>query len=452
MASTYLTRTISDGSNTKSTFSAWVKRSGLGATSSTQYLFHTSENSNNDVKILFNSQDVLRVVGVVSSSTVMELTTNRKFRDITAWYHIVVTIDTTESTAADRVKMYINGVQETSFSTATYPAEDYASLRLNNNGDRRTIGTVYDGGGCAGSGYFDGSMSHVHWVDGTAYQASTFGSTDATTGEWKINTSPTLTMGTNGFTILKDGNTITDQSANSNDFTLGAGTLINTEDCPSNVFCTLSSLGYAAASFTLIEGNNYSGGADNNWRSIFGTLGAKSGKYYYEMKCIGSSDYERFGACTVDQANKCTANTGRYDDSGYGSEGYGYTSDGEKSNNGGTSGGYGDTWGTNDILSCALDLDNNKIYFGKNGTWQNSGDPTSGSTGTGAAYTIASDKFYIPAFASYGAAANLAFNFGNGYFRTTAISSEGTNASGIGKFEYDVPAGYTALSTKGLNE
>ncbi len=452
MASTYLTRTISDGSNTKSTFSAWVKRSGLGATSSTQYLFHTSENSNNDVKILFNSQDVLRVVGVVSSSTVMELTTNRKFRDITAWYHIVVTIDTTESTAADRVKMYINGVQETSFSTATYPAEDYASLRLNNNGDRRTIGTVYDGGGSAGSGYFDGSMSHVHWVDGTAYQASTFGSTDATTGEWKINTSPTLTMGTNGFTILKDGNTITDQSANSNDFTLGAGTLINTEDCPSNVFCTLSSLGYAAASFTLIEGNNYSGGADNNWRSIFGTLGAKSGKYYYEMKCIGSSDYERFGACTVDQANKCTANTGRYDDSGYGSEGYGYTSDGEKSNNGGTSGGYGDTWGTNDILSCALDLDNNKIYFGKNGTWQNSGDPTSGSTGTGAAYTIASDKFYIPAFASYGAAANLAFNFGNGYFRTTAISSEGTNASGIGKFEYDVPAGYTALSTKGLNE
>tara|TARA_B100000214_G_scaffold308708_1_gene240133 strand:+ start:3299 stop:4657 length:1359 start_codon:yes stop_codon:yes gene_type:complete len=452
MASTYLTRTISDGSNTKSTFSAWVKRSGLGATSSTQYLFHTSENTNNDVKILFNSSDVLRVVGVVSSSTVMELTTNRKFRDITAWYHIVVTIDTTESTAADRVKMYINGVQETSFSTATYPAEDYASLRLNNNGDRRTIGTVYDGGGSAGSGYFDGSMSHVHWVDGTAYQASTFGSTDATTGEWKINTSPTLTMGTNGFTILKDGNTITDQSANSNDFTLGAGTLINTEDCPSNVFCTLSSLGYAAASFTLIEGNNYSGGADNNWRSIFGTLGAKSGKYYYEMKCIGSSDYERFGACTVDQANKCTANTGRYDDSGYGSEGYGYTSDGEKSNNGGTSGGYGDTWGTNDILSCALDLDNNKIYFGKNGTWQNSGDPTSGSTGTGAAYTIASDKFYIPAFASYGAAANLAFNFGNGYFRTTAISSEGTNASGIGKFEYDVPAGYTALSTKGLNE
>ena len=169
------------------------------------------------------------------------------------------------------------------------------------------------------------------------------------------------------------------------------------------------------------------------------------------MKCIGTSGNERFGACTVDQANKCTGSTGRYDDSASGSEGYGYASDGQKTNNGGAAS-YGNTWTTNDILSCAIDLDNNKIYFGKNGTWQDSGDPTSGSTGTGAAYTIASDKFYIPAFASYGAAANLAFNFGNGLFRTTAISSEGTNASGVGKFEYDVPTGYTAWSTKGLNK
>ena len=116
MASTYLTRTISDGSNTKSTFSAWVKRSGLGVTSSTQYLFHTSENSNNDFKIIFNSADNFRVIAVVSSSEVMNVSTNRKFTDTSAWYHFVVTIDTTESTAADRVKIYVNGVQETSFS------------------------------------------------------------------------------------------------------------------------------------------------------------------------------------------------------------------------------------------------------------------------------------------------------------------------------------------------
>ena len=295
MASTYLTRTISDGSNTKSTFSAWVKRSGLGATASTQYLFHTSENANNDVKIIFNSSDFLRVLGLVSSSTVMELTTNRKFRDTTAWYHIVVTIDTTESTAADRVKMYINGVQETSFSTATYPAEDYSSLRLNNNGDRRTIGTIYDGGGSAGSGYFDGSMSHVHWVDGTAYQASTFGSTDATTGEWKINTSPTLTMGTNGFTILKDGNTITDQSANSNDFTLGAGTLSKTEDCPSNIFATLNVNANKNANQTFTSGNTIHN-CSTNWCGAVSSLGAYAGKYYAEAK-ITDKDNFSFGVC-----------------------------------------------------------------------------------------------------------------------------------------------------------
>jgi hypothetical protein len=88
--------------------------------------------------------------------------------------------------------------------------------------------------------YFDGSMSHFHFVMATALAPTVFGSTDSTTGEWKINTSPSFTYGNNGFTILKDGNTITDQSSNSNNFTLGGGTLTKTEDCPSNVFATLN--------------------------------------------------------------------------------------------------------------------------------------------------------------------------------------------------------------------
>ena len=117
--------------------------------------------------------------------------------------------------------------------------------------------TYYIGTTDGSSNYWNGLMSHVHFVDGTAYDASTFGSTDSTTGEWKINTSPSITMGTNGFTILKDGNTITDQSSNSNDFTLGGGTLTNTEDCPSNVFATLNPLYVvnAAQMPTLTNGN-----------------------------------------------------------------------------------------------------------------------------------------------------------------------------------------------------
>ena len=94
-------------------------------------------------------------------------------------------------------------------------------------------------------------MSFVYFIDGTAYEASTFGSTDSDTGEWKINTSPTVTYGTNGFLILKNGNTITDQSTNSNDLTLGGGTLTATEDCPDDVFATMNPLDnyYSARNF-----------------------------------------------------------------------------------------------------------------------------------------------------------------------------------------------------------
>ena len=117
---------------------------------------------------------------------------------------------------------------------------------------------------------------------------------------------------------------------------------------------------------------------------------------------------------------------------------------------------FGNTYATGDIIGIAVDLDNLKIYFSINGTWQNSGDPTSGSTGTGSAFTITApsstpDGAYFFAWSDISDTAKASWNFGNGYFGTTAVSSAGTNASGNGIFEYDVPTGYTALSTKGLN-
>ena len=436
-------------STQKATWSFWVKFHNARTDGNDYFLFSSYSDANSRMHIKIDGSGNLDINERMSSSTSINLITDMEYRDVSGWYNFVVAIDTTQATAADRVKVYVNGEQITNFSTETYPSQNEDIHPLQGN-VTQYLG-CYGGNVNSASYCLNGSMSHCHFTDGTQYAASDFGETDTTTGEWKIKTDVSVTYGNNGWFIFKDNSSLTNQAGNSaGNFAVDTGTITQTEDCPSNVFCTLNGLGYAAASFTLIEGSNYSGGADNNWRSIYGTLGASSGKYYYEVKCISSSDYERFGACTIDQANKYQGSTGRYDDSS-GSEGYGYTADGEKSNNGGTTSGYGDTWGANDILSCALDLDNNKIYFGKNGTWQNSGDPTSGSTGTGAAYTIASDKIYIPAFASYGAASNLAFNFGNGYFRTSAISSEGTNASGNGKFEYDVPTGYTALCTKGIN-
>ena len=144
MANTYLTRTNSGtGSETKGTYSAWIKRSKLGGAS--DYLWHTSEDTNNDIKILTNSSDSIRVRGINNGSAIVNLIPNKLFRDTSGWYHLVVAFDTTQATEADRVKMYVNGVQITSFSTATYPSQNL-NLKLNQSGDRRTTPTAYHNG------------------------------------------------------------------------------------------------------------------------------------------------------------------------------------------------------------------------------------------------------------------------------------------------------------------
>jgi hypothetical protein len=182
---------------------------------------------------------------------------------------------------------------------------------------------------------------------------------------------------------------------------------------------------------------------------MYGSIGASSGKFYWEMKVLGTNPSDamnmRYGIVDADQMDQLN---GTFHNE---TRGYAYTGNSGNIQNGSNNNSYGNTYTTDDIIGCAVDLDNSKLYFSKNGTWQNSGDPTSGSTGTGAAATIASGYTYLPAMESYYTQDTYSFNFGNGFFGTTAISSEGTNASNIGKFEYDVPTGYTALCTKGLN-
>jgi len=295
-------------------------------------------------------------------------------------------------------------------------------------------------------------MSHFNFIDGTAYDASAFGETDSTTGEWKINTSPSVTYGTNGFFILKDGNSVTDQSGNGNNFTVGGGTLTDTLDCPSNVFATMNPL--ATSSYTtLSKGNTESLGGTSDNGNTFSTLAPNSGKYYIESKiAVGNSGYPYIG---VKQIN--TPEFGRLLNSTSGLAGYSNTSEasyklnGQKYSNNGVSS-FGDTLVSGDIVSLAIDCDNGACYASRNGVWQNSGDPTSGANKTGAlvTWTPADSDGVAFAVADY-MNSKTQTNFGNGYFGTTAVASAGTNASGIGIFEFDVPTGYTALSTKGLN-
>ena len=451
MATSYLNRTQSSATSDKiGTFSAWIKVNdapNLG-------VFNGHTDSSNRVALYFS--ETLRIYGAIGGSQSLYFITNRVFRDPSSFYHIVIAWDTTQGTEANRFKIYVNGVQETSFATAVYPPQN-ADVYWN-KGTTSIVGARFVS---AIQNHFEGSMSHVHFIDGTAYTPSAFGETDTTTGEWKAKTSPSVTYGNNGFLILKDGNTITDQSSNSNDFTLGAGTLTDLKDNPDNNFATLDPLNVPASNAPTFSNGNTKvvtstggnfGGSSN--------LGASSGKYYFEIKftaesssnmgniSLSSSSNARESARTNQHSNQLSASFPNLL----------YEYDGNVYKDSGSSQGNFGAYAVGDIIIIAMDLDNQKAYFGKNGAWGNSGVPTSGSTGTGAATLSANNDFWHLALGDRNSSATATYevNFGNGYFGTTAVATNSGNgyagAEGSSIFNYQPPTGYSALSTKGLNE
>ena len=430
MASTILTRTVaSTGNNKILTWSGWVKRSD----SSTGQLIAANGNPSDGNYIIFFEFTGAGLRFIIKSSSILaNVETNAVFRDTSAWYHLVFNMDTTQATASDRIKMYVNGEQITSFATATYPSQNLGT-QFNNASSVISVGGKYISG--ANTDFFNGSMSHVHFIDGTVYGPSAFGETDTTTGQWKIKTSPSVTYGTNGFFILKDGNSVTDQSGNSNNLTVGAGTLTKTEDCPDNVFATLNPLALTTRQ-TLSNGNLT--GTSSSWTSAISTIGVTTGKWYAEVKYVNATGNIMVGVMDEQDMSSLTGGTG-----GLGfttnSVGY-YSSDGTKFI-GDSASSYGASYTANDILGIAVDLDSGTktVTFYKNGASQ--GAINLPTTGTG--------TFFIGTSTTSNGVTSI--NFGNGYFGSTQISSAGTNASGIGIFEHDVPANHTALSTKGLN-
>ena len=461
MASTYLTKTFSSEGNRKVwTFSAWIKRSELG----TKEIFWSGSASNNYARIGFEGNDSIKIFEVRSGSTSWEIETNAKFRDTNGWYHLVITSNTLSGTSSERTKIMVNNVEQTLSTNSQIPQNDQSTI---NGGSPHKIGSGYS------AGFFDGSMSHIHFTDGTVYAPTAFGEYDAN-GVWKIKTDVSVTYGTNGFFILKDGNSVTDQSGEGNNFTVASGTLTNTEDNPSNVFATLNPLfvNDDGATNALTKGNNtYTSTTRGEWNNMTSTLGAMTGKYYWEVKYEQLIDAATIymsdeGVASTDLA-PANSNLGEGTRSGYG---YGWLASNRNTTSNtrylktvnGTATLTTDSNNTpvvvNDIVGVAFDATNGKLWFHKNGTYiddlsGNVGNPSSDAypyhTGmqTGILYTVWSDVWNNAS----GSLLIKSYNFGNGYFGTTAVSSAGTNASGIGIFEYDVPTGYTALSTKGLN-
>ena len=201
MANTYLKRTQSGTptDNKKATISVWVKLAKSLGSSDAMAIFGTHDPS--DYNADGNSQIGFYNGGLYSwykdsGSTYYKQQSTRLLRDTNSWYHLVYRFDTTQASGGDRIKVYVNGEEITSFAASSGPPQN-SNIQINNSGRTVKVGlfNYLDGTGI----YFDGCMSHFHFCDGYSYAPTEFGETDSTTGEWKIKTSPSVSYGTNGF-------------------------------------------------------------------------------------------------------------------------------------------------------------------------------------------------------------------------------------------------------------
>ena len=410
--SAYLSRTPTSAGDRKTwTWSGWVKR---GEVDDVNMLFATP---NFHESLRFQSGGALqfRVQN-------LDQVTNAVFRDPSTWYHVVWSVDVTQSTASERNRVYVNGVEQ-SF-TGSNPANS-DSLELNNTVEHQ-IGTSDN------RFYLDGYLSDVHFVDGQALTPSSFGETISANGKWAPKPY-TGTYGTNGFHLDFEASADlgNDVSGNDNDWT--SNNMDATDqviDNPTNNFAVLSSIN-KSSNATLYNGNlRITQSAAQG--TTFSTIAPKSGKWYWELTQTNASDATN-GIAPVDQLP--TLYYPGHTDGGYGWWGGGgrYYEDGTYTS-GHTSTSNSDTW------QFAYDVDTGQLWYGKNGTW-NDGDP---ALGTGQSEIASGDRWYVPAVSPYGG--DITLNFGA---NALASLTDYTSTAG-GYFKYEPPSGYKALSSKNI--
>ena len=454
----HLDRTFGSAGNRRTfTISFWAKLTGNNTPSQSAMfgaIFDAAQDGSNSDDLYFHTHR-LNFSGYYGS-TQYQLRTTAKYRDPSAWYHFVVAFDTTQSTASNRIKIYANGVQETEFDNETYPSQDFQTTYIN-TARLHNIGTLVDGDGFP----LDGYLAEFVFIDGQQLLPTSFGEFDEDTGIWKPIDVSGLTFGTNGFYLeFKQSGTSqnssglgADTSGNDNHFAVSNLTNIDqsTDTCTNN-FATMNPLVVnTSAESSFAEGNLQVSTTDSGVFGAVSTIGVSSGKWYWEVKPTQIENKNAIGVTAAASAD--AINNHRPGDGSYSA---GIRSSGDAKLNGSSESGSWDSFTTSDIVGVALDLDNNKLYFSKNGTFMNSGNPTSGSTGTGAISLTdpasTTDGFYFFAFGDPGAGsgtANIAqFNFGSPPY---SISSGNADANGFGNFEYSVPSGYYALNTSNLN-
>ena len=443
-----LTRTpSSEGELKKHTISMWFKRCTSGSN-------HALFSAGVDGGVIYSIRFIDDALYLSQSSNFVKAT-NGLFRDPSAWYHIVIAADSTLSTQNDRIKIYVNGVLETSFSENTFGGGQNLDFEVN---DDVLHAVGYDT--INNSVPFDGYISEFHLIDGTQLAASDFGEFNDN-GVW-IPKAYEGTYGTNGFYLeFKETGTGADASGmgadtsgNGNHFAVTNLAAIDvTTDTPTNNFATFNPLARSVDN-TYTEGNTVYDYSGNFMRCGIASIGVFSGKWYVEFKRTDATTIHLFGIVADNFVSDGVTVSNNSANHNFGIEHTGTlflktTNDTSDIFLDGSDTGTNVDFTTtsNDIIMVAFDADSKKIWFGKNGTWSSSGDPAGGSNpsdtydGTGSA----------PFFFSVGTENTQAIqgNFGNPAF---AISSSNADGRGYGNFEYAVPSGFFSLCTKNLAE
>ena len=457
----YLQRSISSGgSETIWTASAWFKRSVLGQSASIYCSSDTSTNHN--FRSLFINADDRVQCGFYNSGYTFQVEPSALLRDMSAWYHIVAAVDSTQGTAANRVKIFINGVLQTVFSTANYPDQN-ATNNFAGTDIKQLVSSLRSGSSIHNSGY----IAELHVLDGVAKAASDFGEYDEDSPQiWKPKEYDG-SYGTNGFYMeFKENGTSqnssglgADTSGNDNHFAVHNLTGVDqaTDTCTNN-FATFNPLDGTSTgtAFAFSEGNCKGVTAVDTNSALQSTIAVSSGKWYAEFKIAKVGDNLSGGRTTVGIGSRSNAQvSGNY----YGNtnnpiDSYGkYSASAHYYHNNGTTVSYGSSFVDDDIIGVYLDLDNNKLYFSENGTLYSA----TGIDITAAASTLNGHYHIGVSDASGNDNGEYLANYGG--CPAFTISSAVSDDNGYGSFEYSpnitgdsVAKKFYALCTKNLAE
>ena len=446
-SSDYLSRTPSGAGNRKTfTISAWVKRGQVTTLSNIMSAWSSNADSGHFL-LRFDSAERLDV----STYSTNVLTTTRVFRDSSAWYNIVCAVDTTSGTADQRVRLYVNGVEETNFSTRNNPSQS-ADLEINNS-SIQVIGANYYSS--SAQSYSDGYLAEFVLIDGQQLTPTNFGAFNPVTNIWEPR-GYAGTYGTNGFKLnFSDSSALGDDtSGNGNDFTANNLTSIDqsTDTC-SNNFATISPLFRKPQTnpSELRDGNTFVIGGSAH-RPDVPTIAMNAGKWYFEAKAISGSTTKWWwglGEAELLETKQDLGNTSNFI--------YGDVSNtqGVYDNNLKVDGStaissiFSAACAADDIVMLAVDLDDQKVWYGLNGTWNNgsaTASTTFNSSSPDSTAIVAGDYYY---FGVGNENTKWSVNYGNPAY---SISSSNADANGHGNFEYAVPTGFFALCTKNISE